>query len=84
MIDKKRNRPVAEAPTGPINPDELYTRAEAAGHCGNSYATMERWAQIGIGPAVTRLYKNASPRYRGRDLLAAMDAGRETQPDHAA
>ncbi len=83
MTNGKRCRPTAEI-TAPINPDKLYNTAEAADLLGVSYATIERWRQLGVGPVVTRLYEGATPRYRGSDLLAAMDAGRETQTGTAA
>jgi len=80
----KRKRPTAKV-TDPINPDKLYTPAEAANLFGVSYATIERWRQLGIGPVVTRIYAGATPRYRGGDLLAAMAAGRAGyEPDQAA
>jgi len=67
------------APTGGfIRHDALYTANEVAGILKINRRTLERWRKDGIGPVVTRLHTNAPPRYRGADLLDALDRARET------
>ena len=58
---------------GRIEPDVLYDTAQAAQILGISPRSLERWRKDGRGPQITRLFVNAPPRYRGLQLLEAMD-----------
>ena len=75
----RRMSPTPLAPTGGfIRHDALYTANEVAGILKINRRTLERWRKDGIGPVVTRLHTNAPPRYRGADLLDALNRARET------
>ena len=58
---------------GLIQPDALYLTNEAAAILRISVRTLERWRKDGMGPKVTRLHPQAPPRYRGKDLLEALN-----------
>ncbi|WP_254429052.1 helix-turn-helix domain-containing protein [Ruegeria sp. HKCCD9179] len=76
ILDTVKPSPLASS-GGRIEPDVLYKTAEAAHVLGISLRSLERWRKEGRGPKVTRLYSNAPPRYRGADLLAALENSRE-------
>ncbi len=64
---------------GHVEPDVLYTSAQLAAICGMSPRSVERWRIDGRRPTVTRLYPGAPPRYRGSDILEAMNRAREVK-----
>ncbi len=80
-VDGEVLSPVKPSPLassgGRIEPDVLYATAEAAHILGISVRSLERWRSEGRGPKITRLYRNAPPRYRGSDLLEALTNSRE-------
>ncbi len=71
----KKPNPLLET-GGEIVPDALYAHWEAARILSVCPRTLQRWSAKGVGPAVTRISKSSRPRYRGRDLLAALDNSR--------
>jgi hypothetical protein len=68
---------VLAATDGAIAPDALYSSKQTAAILCISRRTLERWRSDGVGVAVTRLWDGAAPRYRGADIMATMDQGRE-------
>jgi hypothetical protein len=62
---------------GQIAPDLLYDSKQVSEILRVSRRTLERWRSDGVGIAVTRLWQNAPPKYRGADILAALERGRE-------
>jgi hypothetical protein len=87
MISSKIDSPTLEhaasavlaATKGQIAPDQLYDSKQVSEILGVSRRTLERWRSDGVGIAVTRLWENAPPKYRGADILAALDRGREAK-----
>jgi hypothetical protein len=87
MISSKIDSPTLEhaasavlaAAKGQIAPDQLYDSKQVSEILGVSRRTLERWRSDGVGIAVTRLWENAPPKYRGADILAALDRGREAK-----
>ncbi|WP_108858546.1 hypothetical protein [Ruegeria sp. Alg231-54] len=58
---------------GTIDPDIAYTHGEAATIVGITPSCLKRWCRSGNGPAITRFYTNAPPRYLGRDIQRALE-----------
>lgn len=82
MNDLNYNAMVGEvlvASDGLIEPDVLYSSEQTAAILSISAATIARWRRekSGRGPVVTVLYKGALPKYRGKDILTAMDRSRQ-------
>lgn len=70
-------QPVLAAAGGVIEADVLYSTQDLSAILGVSVRSIERWRRDGRGPKVTRLYQNAPPRYRGADILMALETSRE-------
>ena len=80
-LSKRLAHPLS-ASAGKIMNDRLYTPTEVAALLGLSPRTLERWRRDGSGPRVTRLVPNTAPRYRGRDILDALELA--AKPKEAA
>jgi len=61
---------------GLIMPDRLYSAGEVAAILGVAQSTLRRWRAEGAAaaPRVTRLGRNAPPRYRGVHIIEALNA----------
>ncbi len=60
-----------------INPDELYSVADAAHALAVSKRMIDLWSRQPDGPKVTRLHPNQPRKYRGIDLLIALSGVQE-------
>lgn len=68
---------VLQATGGLIQPDALYTTDQVMAILRVTKGALDRWRKTGGGPVVTRLFQNAPPRFRGYDILIAMNNSRE-------
>ncbi len=60
-----------------IDPDYLYDTPTLACALGVSKRTIDLWSREPDGPKVTRTHTNAPRKYRGIDVLHALDRARE-------